>query len=138
MTMSISSAPSSTANFVSASLVLRGYCPLGNPVATAAILMPVPCNSSFAHSHQHRIDANRRYVRKIGKGIVKMFGLAAKLSDFAVGVGSFQGRQVDHGEGQLQGVNFGGFLDAALLKSLDAFFDADLVDGGRSQKIRHG
>jgi hypothetical protein len=62
---------------------------------------------------------------------MKMPGFAAKLPDFAFGVGSFQRGQVDHGKGQLEGMNFGGFLDAAFLQPIDTFLDTDLIDGRR-------
>ena len=48
MTMSISSAPSSTALRTSATFKAVGYWPDGKPVATAATLTPVPCTRSRA------------------------------------------------------------------------------------------
>ena len=48
MTMSISSAPASTAARVSASLMSRKVWPLGNPVATLATWTPLPARASLA------------------------------------------------------------------------------------------
>ena len=47
MTMSISSAPASTASLVSASLMSIAARPLGNAVATAATLTPLEPSASF-------------------------------------------------------------------------------------------
>ena len=46
--MSISSAPSSTAERTSASLISVGYWPDGNPVATEATFTSLPASRSFA------------------------------------------------------------------------------------------
>ena len=48
MTMSISSAPSLTANRVSASFTLVGACPLGKAVATEATFTPLSPKAFFA------------------------------------------------------------------------------------------
>ena len=48
MTMSISSAPASVAARVSAILMSRNVCPLGNPVATLATFTVEPRRASFA------------------------------------------------------------------------------------------
>ena len=60
--MSISVAPDSIANVISSNLVLRLYCPLGNPVATAAtgIWGALNCLSALTASATLKISI--RYV----------------------------------------------------------------------------
>ena len=48
ITMSISSAPAAMASAQSRSRTSSGYCPLGNPVATAATFTPLPASASLA------------------------------------------------------------------------------------------
>ncbi len=59
MTMSISSAPSSTARRTSASFTSRGDWPLGNAVATLAILTDDPASACFATGTRFGIHAHR-------------------------------------------------------------------------------
>ena len=49
MTMSISSAPAATACCVSETFTSMYVCPLGNPVATDAMWMPVPATACFTN-----------------------------------------------------------------------------------------
>ena len=58
MTMSISSAPASTAWRVSASLISRKVWPDGKPVATLATWTPEPASASRASATQGRVDAH--------------------------------------------------------------------------------
>ncbi len=48
ITMSISSAPSLTANLVSAIFTARGACPLGKAVLTLATFTPLPARACLA------------------------------------------------------------------------------------------
>ena len=66
MTMSISSAPSSTADRTSATLIAVGYWPDGNPVATAATFTPLSPSRSRTARDEVRIDAHRRARGTVG------------------------------------------------------------------------
>jgi hypothetical protein len=87
----------------------------------------------FGDFHHRWIYTNRRDMRKIRQGVVKMLCLTAKLSHLPRRISSLQRRQIDHGKRELKRMNLRALFDAALLQPLHPLLHADLVDGGGSR-----
>ena len=81
----------------------------------------------LGHADQVRVDADRGDRRHRGIGRVRAQRLGAHGPDLAGRVGAFQGGQVDHPDGQVQGLQLGGLLDRPGGQARDPGLGADLV-----------
>src|SRR5690606_29036507 len=59
----------------------------------------------------------------------QMDAFVAELAHLVGSIGTFQGGEVDHGEGELQALHFGLLLNATRLDARHALFDTHLIDG---------
>ena len=64
-----------------------------------------------------------------GRVVMRVHGLQAQRGDFAGGVLALEGGEIDHRNGEFEGLDLGGFFDRAGGVFGDAFLDADLVHG---------
>ena len=100
--MSISSAPSSTAERTSASLTSIGYWPEGKPVATDATLTPLPSSFSCAYGDEVGVDADGRDRRDRPVDRIRAHRLRAERRDLAGRVRALERRQVHHPDREVE------------------------------------
>ena len=112
MTMSISSAPASTASRVSASLMSSAARPLGKAVATAATCTPRVAEASPWRSRPCRGRRRpRRPAGQVGSAGSGRIALAASARTLPGVSGALERGQVDHPDRQVDGLGLGGGLD---------------------------
>ena len=128
MTMSISSAPASTAWRVSSTFSSRKVCPDGKPVATLATWMRAAGKRLTGVRDAGGIDADRGDRGDGRVGGVRASSLLAERVDLAAGVLALEGRQVDHADDQVERPALRLALDGSLGQARRPLLDADLVD----------
>ena len=100
--MSISSAPSATARRISASRRSSVREPDGNAPATLATLTPVPATASGGDADERRVDADGADRRHARVERVGPHGLARERADLAGRVGTFERREVDAADREVE------------------------------------
>ena len=130
MTMSISSAPASTAARVSASLMSRNVWPHGNPVATLRDLDAAALERVLGLGDHRRVDAHRRHVRDRRVAGLRAHRLDAQRPDLARRVLPLERGEIHHPDRQVERPQLRCLLDRAALQRIDPRVDPDLVDGG--------
>ena len=130
MTMSISSAPASTAARVSASLMSRNVWPRREPGRDAGDLDGRALEGVLRLGDERRVDADRgdRRDRRVAR--LRAHRLDAQRADLARRVLSLERRQIHHPDREVERPHLRGLLDRPALERVDPLLDADLVDRG--------
>ena len=134
ITMSISSAPPSTAILVSASLTSRLERPDGKAVATDATLTPEPFSSVDRSRHHVGVDADRCGARCLGIVRIGQHRLAGQIAHLSGRISAFQGREIDHRDRQVDGRQLRGPLDRPSGQPGSPLLDPDGVDAGKPEQ----
>ena len=129
MTMSISSAPASTAARVSAILMSRNVWPDGKPVATEATLTVEPFERVLRVGDQRRVDADRRDRRDRRVARLRVHRLRAEGPDLARACPSPRGSSDPSSGSRGRAPRAStAFLIERFFSAVDPLLDADLVD----------
>ena len=132
ITMSISSAPASTASATSSNFTFSEARPEGKAVATEATLTGEPPQNARARVPPGRDRRRRR--RRCGTSLSAGRADApwCRATSLAQGVRALERREIDHGDGQIQGGQLRRFLDGARGQLGGSRLGTDRVHAGQS------